>query len=89
MLTNTSQNAKDALDKHRPLDQTAIHKVLTGIKVADVIAFDFKPCAVVRTFGQDHLDVFERVFEHTIIRAPQIILFPIIFELFEAVQHRE
>src|ERR1700735_3337171 len=87
MGTNTPKKTEYRLKEKRRFDHAPIGKIGESIKMTDVVAFDFKPCAVRSARGQNIFDVSEGIFEDSIARPLKIRFFPVVFEALITGQH--
>src|SRR5579871_1732741 len=88
MRSNSAQDSENALHEERWLDDSAIGKVRQSVKMPNVIALDLEASAVRSTLRQNHLDVGEGVLEDSVSGSLEVLAFPLVFEVFEAVKHR-
>ena len=87
---NPAQNAKDHLDENRPFNPSLIHHPRKVIKMAQIIAFKFKPRAVALAQFLDRVfDVGKCVSENKVPRHAQKFGFPVMFPFAVFVQHWE
>ena len=89
MWTDAAQEAKDGLDKERRLDEAPVEKMRQAVEMADVVAFEFETCVVVRTRPQHELDGAEGVAKHAVPAVLKALRLPRMLELLVAVEHVE
>ena len=88
--TNAAQNAKDALDQERRLDDAFAHEIVERIEMPDVIAFELETRSEVASqFCGNLLDLLEGVAGDDIVGLRQIVFFPGKFELFRPCRRRQ
>ena len=83
------EEAKDGLDKEWRLDEAPVEKMRQAVEMADVVAFEFETCVVVRTRPQHEFDVAEGVAKHAVPAVLKALRLPRMLELLVAVEHVE
>src|SRR5262245_56479770 len=86
--SDAAEDAEDALHEEGRLDDAAIGKMRERIEMADVIALDLETRAVLGASRENVLDILEGVLEDALARAFEIGPLPVMFEGFEALEHR-
>ena len=69
------------------LTRPALEKMRQAVEMADVVAFEFETCAVVRARRQHELDVAEGVAEYAVPAVLKALRLPRMLELLVAVEH--
>ena len=81
---NATAQAKDRLDQQRWLHEAAIEEVCGRVEMANVVALDLEPRLVLAARLKDVRDVFECIFEDTVVASFEIGTLPIVLEFLEA-----
>src|SRR5690606_25983077 len=73
-----SPDAENRLDQEGRFYEPAVDEMRGGIKMADVIAFDFKSGAVTIARLQDVGDILEGIAKDSRLRVPDVLFFPVV-----------
>ncbi|MNP20859.1 hypothetical protein D3C76_1134530 [compost metagenome] len=84
VATDTTSKSEYGLNEQWRFQQSALQKVRGGIQVPNVIAFDFETGLILAAGLKNISNVFECVFENSIIASGEIRLLPVMLEVLEA-----
>src|SRR5471030_2109124 len=87
MTANTPQQTEYALDKKRWFGELAFYEMGEVVEMRNVVALELEAGAVRTARSQDELDVLKRILEDQVAAVGEMLAFPIVLEVLEAVEH--